>query len=86
MTKFTRLGVTMALALASGAVWTTARADASASLIDAASKLLTSAAPTDPRGDVFNPGSPPSEPVPAQAYSSAEKGEEAWVQSIWNSP
>ncbi len=38
------------------------------------------------QGRGFNPGSPPSEAMPAQVSSSAEKGEEAWVQSIWKSP
>jgi hypothetical protein len=59
------------MTLASSAAWTGARADED---------------PSGPGRDVFEPGAASTEPAQAIEESSGTKDDQAWVESIWNSP
>jgi hypothetical protein len=71
MRRAIRLGVIVAVTLASSAAWTGARADED---------------PSGPGKDVFEPGAASAEPAQAIEESPGTKDEQAWVQAIWNSP
>jgi hypothetical protein len=71
MRRAIRLGVIVAVTLASSAAWTGARADED---------------PSGPGKDVFEPGAASAEPAQAIEESSSSQDEQAWVQSIWSSP
>jgi len=71
MRRAIRLGVIVAVTLASSAAWTGARADE---------------VPPGPSKDVFEPGAASAEPAQAIDESPGTKDHQAWVQAIWNSP
>ena len=71
MRSIIRLGVIVAMTLASSAAWTGARADEDTS---------------GPGKDAFELGAASAEPAQAIEESPGTKDEQAWVQSIWNSP
>jgi len=71
MRSVIRLGVIVAMTLASSAAWTGARADAD---------------PSEPSPDIFEPGAASAEPAQAIEESSGTKDDQAWVESVWNSP
>lgn len=71
MRSLIRLGVIVAVTLASSAAWTGARAD----------EVMSG-----PSRDVYEPGAASAEPAQAIEESPGSKDEQAWVESIWNSP
>jgi len=71
MRSIVRLGVIVAVTLASSAAWTGARADEG---------------PSGPAKGVFEPGAASAEPAQAIEGSLGTKDHQAWVQSIWTSP
>jgi hypothetical protein len=71
MRRAIRLGVIVAVTLASSAAWTGARAEEDRSL---------------PSMDVFEPGAASAEPAQAIEESPGTRDHLAWVESIWNSP
>jgi hypothetical protein len=71
MRRAIRLGVIIAVTLASSAAWTGARADAD---------------PSEPIYELFEPGAASAEPAQAIEESPGTQDEQAWVQAIWNSP
>jgi len=71
MRRAIRLGVIVAMTLASSSAWTGARADE---------------APSGPGKDVFEPGAASAEPAQVIEESPGTQDEQAWVQAIWNSP
>ena len=71
MRRAIRLGVIVAVTLASSAAWTGARADAD---------------PSGTIYELFEPGAASAEPTQAIEESPGTQEEQAWVQAIWNSP
>jgi hypothetical protein len=69
MRRAIRLGVIVAVTLASSPAWTGARADE---------------APSGPSKDVFEPGAASAEPAQAIDESPGTNDHQAWVQAIWN--
>jgi hypothetical protein len=66
-----RLGVIVAVTLASSAAWTGARADED---------------PSGPAQGIFEPGAASAEPAQAIEEDPGTKGHRDWVESIWSSP
>jgi len=81
-----RLGVIVAVTLASSAAWSGARADEDPSLTNLATDQEVATVPPQPGKDVFEPGAASAEPAQAIEESPGTRDHLAWVQSIWSSP
>jgi hypothetical protein len=86
MRRAIRLGVLVAVTLASSAAWTGARADEDPSATSQASSQDATTISPGAVYELFEPGAASAEPAQAIEESPGTKDEQAWVQSIWSSP
>jgi hypothetical protein len=85
MRRAIRLGVLVAVTLASSAAWTGTRADEEPSATNPTTGQEVTTVPPGPSKDVFEPGAASAEPAQAIEEAPGTKDEQAWVQSIWSS-
>jgi hypothetical protein len=86
MRRAIRLGVIVAVTLASSAAWTGARADEDPPATNPTPDQKVETVPPTPSKDVFEPGAASAEPAQEIEEAPGTKAHQAWVQSIWNSP
>jgi hypothetical protein len=81
-----RLGVIVAVVLGSSLAWSGVRADDDPSATSQAAEQEMARTPPEPSKDVFEPGAASPEPAQAIEEDTGARAEQAWVESIWNSP
>jgi hypothetical protein len=86
MRRAIRLGVLVAVTLASSAAWTGARADEDPSATNGTTDQAVAMAPPGSIYEVFEPGAASAEPAQAIDEAPGTNDHQAWVQAIWNSP
>lgn len=86
MRRAIRLGVIVAVTLASSTAWTGTRADEEPSATNPTTdQEVTTVAPAPSKG-VYEPGAASAEPAQAIEEAPGTKDHQAWVESIWSSP
>jgi hypothetical protein len=86
MKSIIRLGVIVAVTLASSAAWSRARADDDQNAAYGSTDKEEATVPAQPGKDVFEPGAASSEPPQAIEEAPGTNAHHEWVESIWSSP
>jgi hypothetical protein len=81
-----RLGVIVAVTLASSAAWSGPRADDGKNATYGITESEDATVPAQPSKDVFEPGAASAEPAQAIEEAPGTNAHRAWVESIWSSP
>jgi hypothetical protein len=81
-----RLGVIVAVTLASSAAWSGPRADDGKNATYGITESEDATAPAQPSKDVFEPGAASAEPAQAIEEAPGTHAHREWVESIWISP